>query len=235
MKKDNQTIFDDKENELVLKFFSIIDEFASVTRYSKNRPIKEENNLEHTGFVTLFSYLIGIDLQNQFNIKIDFGKLLSGAVCHDMDETLTGDIPRPTKYYSKELRETIGKVELDSIKKLAGILGHKEGSKNLIDDWMNAKGTATVEQVIVKMADLVGVIYKVWQEMIMLNNNCFLQVAEEIIEIIKSHILNGLGTEFPEIELYFLSHLRDCLSLLETCIDSAHPNSGVMPRFIRFP
>ena len=150
MPQSLQTLFKDS---LFFKSFSIIDEFGSVTRYSKNRPIKEENNLEHTGFVTLFSYLMGVDIQNRFEVELDFGKMLSGAVVHDIDETLTGDIPRPTKYFSKELRDKISEVEYSSICKIAEILEHIKTKKNLIDDWLNAKGTASVEQFIVKMME----------------------------------------------------------------------------------
>lgn len=225
----------DQKDNFLFKSLSFIDEFASVTRYSKNRPIKEENNLEHTGWVCSWCYITGIDIQNKFNIEIDFGKLLSGAVCHDMDETLTGDIPRPTKYYNKEMREAIAEVESDSISTIAKNLGQDRSKKNLIDDWKNAKGTATVEQLIVKIADLVGVVYKVWQEMIMLKNNCFLSVAKEIRKVVNSHVSNGFDTDFPDIEAYLLSHLKDCLSLINACINSADLNSDVMPRFIKFP
>lgn len=210
----------------LLKSFFLIDEFSAVTRYSKNRPIKEENNLEHTGWVCLWSYLIAVDIQNKLGLDLDFGRIMSGAVIHDIDEALTGDIPRPTKYFDKELRDKIAELEFKSVQSLVKRLEHNPHDQNILDDWLESKGIDYPEQFIVKMADLISVVYKVWQEMIMLRNNCFLSVAKEIYPIIEKYVnMDQLENDNIPLELfeYFKFHLTDCLDLLNRCKESTNP------------
>ena len=220
----------------LLKSFFLIDEFSAVTRYSKNRPIKEENNLDHTGWVCLWSYLIGIDIQNKLGLELDFAKIMSGAVVHDIDETLTGDVPRPTKYYNKEFREKIAGIEFASVNSLVKNLDQNPRKKNILDDWLEAKGIDNVEQYIVKMADLISVVYKVWQEMIMLRNNCFLSVAREVLPVIKKCLYEEPENDNIPLEVieYFKFHIQDCFQLLHMCVDSTRNITGIMPPLNEF-
>lgn len=216
-------------DSFLIKTFTLIDEFSAVTRYSKNRPIKEENNLEHTGWVSLWSYLIAIDIQKKFVVELDFSKILCGAVSHDIDETLTGDIPRPTKYYDDSVRNYIKNIERKSVLKLTEELGQSMSGKNILQDWNTAKGDATVEQYIVKVADLMSVIYKVWHELAILSNFSFLPVAKEITPVICTNIEKEPNSRFPEIDNYFKEHYKVALEILVKCIEMEEDRSELMP------
>ena len=216
-------------DSFLLKTFNLIDEFSAVTRYSKNRPIKEENDLEHTGWVSLWSYLIAVDIQKRFMIELDFSKILCGAVVHDIDETLTGDIPRPTKYFDSSVKNYIKSIEKKSVIKLMEELDQRLSSKNILMDWTEAKGVGNIEQYIVKVADLMSVVYKVWHELTVLSNFSFLSVAKEITPVICENIENEFVHDNPEVIEYFKDHFRVALELVGKCIELEDGRSELMP------
>lgn len=213
----------------LMKTFNLLGEFSAVTRYSKNRPIKEENNLEHTGWVSLWSYLIAIDIQRKFKVELDFSKILCGAVSHDIDKTLTGDILRPTKYFDEVVKNYIKNIERTSVVKLMYELGHDLNSKNILEDWKTAKGNETVEQYIVKIADIMSVVYKVWHELVILSNFSFLSVAREMIPVICTNIEYKPNKAFPEVDLYFKDHLEVALEILIECTELENGRSKLLP------
>lgn len=231
-----------KPNNLsyLMKSFFMINEFSSVTRYSKNRPMIQENDLEHTGWVALWSYLTAVDIQNKFDVQIDFAKLLSQSICHDLDETITGDILRPTKYANQTIEEEIKKTEAQAVCQIADFFTHFPGigKRDLFTDWIIAKEIETLEGLTVKVADIMSVVYKTWQEVLMMNNFCFISIAYEV----KSALL-PLSQELKEdpgalrslhkeeICLYFSRIIQEGINLLEKCIEKAPDGTYIKSPF----
>lgn len=221
------------EKELNKKFlfksFRLLQQFSSVNRYSRDRLIYPENDMEHTGFVAMWCYYMAIDVKNLYNVDIDFGKLLRGAIVHDIDEVLTGDVPRPTKYYNKSINEAIKNLEKKSVKTIFNFLEHKTYYENVFEDWSNAKGNENIEQYIVKVADFMSVVYKVWLEVILLGNKSFIGVALEVLEVIQSieH------KETDDVNLYFVDIYRDAEEIITECVNSAEKVSHLVPRALQ--
>jgi 5'-deoxynucleotidase YfbR-like HD superfamily hydrolase len=96
----------------VIKLFSISQGMSSIRRYSGVHLIKEESVMEHTGFVCLFTYFICEKLNHECEPEhlINTGLALEKSVVHDMDEVITGDIPRPTKYFNSETKKVFDKM-----------------------------------------------------------------------------------------------------------------------------
>ena len=73
----------------------------------------KESVLEHVGMVALISLQIGESL-NREGKRVDIEKLLTKSLLHDIEETIVGDLPRPTKHHSIELRNLIRELESES-------------------------------------------------------------------------------------------------------------------------
>ena len=155
-------------NFKLFQFFDISMRMSSLKRYSQTHLMKEESVLEHTGFVCLMCYFIGLHLKRE-GININMGPLLSKAVVHDMDEIITGDIPRPTKY-SQGVLGAIREIEAENMEKIATELKLPE----LYYDWENAKDTGEMEGYIVSLCDSYAVLYKGYQEVVMFGNKLML-------------------------------------------------------------
>ena len=183
----------------ILNIFAILNQMESINRFSRDRLVNEENVLQHTGWVCVWSYFVAVQIQQHYSVKLDFEKIFRGAVTHDMEEISTGDIPRVTKYASKEIREAIEKWENTSILKIEQVLNND----CLHKDWSNAKGNKTIEQYIVKIADIAAVICKLWDEVVRLNNYSMLRVAGELQFVIDAERKKDIPIENEEIILFF--------------------------------
>lgn len=107
----------------------------NAVRYSLLYQLKSESLADHIADVSILSYLLALRL-NSYGENLDVGLVLEKALLHDLDEVLTGDIPRSTKYYSEEGLNAMRGVALDAISKLAKDL---PGSEGLVDRWKLAK------------------------------------------------------------------------------------------------
>ena len=166
----------------IIKIFSTAQKMSAIRRYSQIHLLKEESVLEHTGFVCLFSYLLCHELNtkatNNLTETMDIGEVLCKAVVHDIDEVVTGDIPRPTKYFNSETKKVFDKMAKIGMTQVVNQLEMQ--NINTFLNWEKAKDGK--EGKIVALADLASVVYKIWDEMIMLSNNKLMRQAMQVSE-----------------------------------------------------
>lgn len=163
----------------LLEIFEINYKMSALTRFSQTHLINEESVLEHTGFVCMMSYYIG----NKMNIEgkhVDLGVLMCKAVTHDMDEIITGDIPRPTKYYNEGVRSAIQEIEEENMKRIS----KRMQLDYMFDDWMEAKRGK--EGNIVALCDGLAILYKVYYEAVMFSNRTIVDHFKHIPEFLDS-------------------------------------------------
>lgn len=169
----------------LIKLFSISQGMSAIKRYSQLHLVKEESVMEHTGFVCLFTYLVCEEINSKTYFdseKMNIGIALQKAVVHDMDEVVTGDIPRPTKYHSKSTIEVFDSISEKGINQIIRDLEIKTG--NIKHNWKNAKEQN--EGFIVALADLSSVVYKLWDETVLLGNKKLLMQASDVHNYIRS-------------------------------------------------
>jgi len=188
--------------------FGLANNLSSVSRYSQSHLIKSESVLEHSGFVALVCYTIGSRIPG-----IDMGELLSKAIVHDIDETITGDIPRPTRYANNEIFEAINKVER---KNMMFISQSILGNGIMYSDWQSAKDD-TIEGTIVRIADSLAVLYKVWQEYTLYNSNTIVDHAKSVAESLES-------IETTELELELI--IAEAINLCSRILGEHHENQN---------
>tara|TARA_R110002020_G_scaffold264508_2_gene479276 strand:- start:240 stop:932 length:693 start_codon:yes stop_codon:yes gene_type:complete len=173
----------------IVKLFSVSQGMSAIKRYSGLHLIHEESVMEHTGFVCLFVYSLSEEINASCyptitHSEINIGKALKKAVVHDVDEVITGDIPRPTKYYNKETVNVFSEIAHQGINSILDELKIHSVTKNkILSDWYNSKKDR--EGFIVALADLASVVYKLWEEIILLGNKKLLRQAKEVNENIK--------------------------------------------------
>lgn len=176
----------------LIEQFKMLSGMSGTRRYSQTTLIKEENILEHTAFVALVANHLALEvnrLENSPNIvdgvRIDMGTLLQKALHHDIEEFLTGDVPRPTKYFSEESKAAFDAIAREGMKKvLARIEFSHEAADAIWNSWEYAKDGP--EGVLIAIADLTAVVYKLWDEVTLMGNRKLLLVCNKIQEYITS-------------------------------------------------
>lgn len=131
-------------------------QMSSVIRYSSIPHGRGENVAEHTFYVVFYALLIAKDMEKEGH-KIDYYRLLVSAIIHDLDEAITGDIIRPVKYSSEELRDMLGNVADLYCRHTLHKLDLADAEK-LYDLWERARDPKTIEGQILQVCDMLSVI-----------------------------------------------------------------------------
>lgn len=173
----------------IKNLFSFASSLSGVNRFSMVKLSHPENVLEHTGMVCIFAYVLTQHINARIAHRgghLSLGTVLTRATVHDWDEVITGDIPRPTKYYSKELRECFVELERIGLRKIAAMLD----TPNAITDHEHSK--SGVEGAVVAVADLLAAVHRVWEEVFVYNNMHLVRPAHHMRRaLIRKHKVLG--------------------------------------------
>lgn len=151
-------------------------------RYSGTKLVEEETLSQHI----TDTIMMGIKIIDKINSLADReivnpAEYLEKAVYHDLEECITGDIPRPLKYYDDDT--------LKSLRHVASQVAYKLFDKEFFDGriqyyiWEESKsGDAGF---ILKIVDMLVVANKVIKEVSLLHNYYMLRVAQEVSQYLK--------------------------------------------------
>jgi len=136
-----------------------IQRIAWTDRYSSFLRLKNENVAEHTCFVTMYAYLIALDMEYQFpGVGVDKLTLFRRAINHDIDEAISGDINRPFKKgypgLNSMIKEACKILLLPTLGKLSSC---PEVMERLIEDMDKGKDKS-LEGYILCLADFMSVV-----------------------------------------------------------------------------
>lgn len=146
-----------------------------VIRYSGLRTREPETLSHHIIEVQLLSLKMYYELLELGYNELELGQLLYKGLLHDMDEVITGDFPRPIKYYNKEIRDSIEFVADKSVQWLSY---NEFGSMEPYEVWSTSKlGHAGL---VIKVSDLAVVAKKAAEEVLIFGNNEYLKVLDEV-------------------------------------------------------
>lgn len=180
-----------------MKIFELIDSMSCLTRWSQAHCTKKESVLEHTAFVTMYAYYLCCkhDIENKEDTLIK-------AIVHDIDEIVTGDIPHPTKYNNKRIREEIEIIEQKAAHEISRLLFQN----NMYDNWRKAKDLSSDSGCIVAISDCASVIYKIWQE-INIGNKSFLKFIP--------NVKNALNKLSIDVKFKFMVDVEELILIVE--------------------
>jgi 5'-deoxynucleotidase YfbR-like HD superfamily hydrolase len=153
----------------VKSWIETIERLSCVKRFSQCELAKPENVLEHSGMVALIALQIGKGLISE-GYRLDLSDLLQKSLIHDLEESITGDVSKPSKYSSNELRELFSQYELSIATKIFS----DSNMDSLKDKWDSSKSGC--EGAIVAFADTLCAILKFHNEIVMRGNKTMLEV-----------------------------------------------------------
>lgn len=174
--------------------FSLISSLGGVQRFSGMKLCHKENVLEHIGTVAIIAYaLVEQCRQNGYDVTYSFmANVLTGAIVHDLDESFTGDVTRPIKYFSDTMRAEFKRAEKVAIDNLQEALE----IKNLGTDYDTAKMPNDDAGTIVVFADLLGAVHRVWEEVFVYRNSIMIAPAVGM----RNSVENLMSTRLMQVD-----------------------------------
>ena len=93
------------------RFFAVISRMKYINRWALMRNTIKENISEHSLEVAFIAHALALLRNERFGGSIDPERCALLAMFHDTTEIITGDLPTPIKYYSKEIKGAYDEVE----------------------------------------------------------------------------------------------------------------------------
>ncbi|NLX63957.1 MAG: 5'-deoxynucleotidase [Clostridiaceae bacterium] len=190
-----------KEDNNQYSFFAFLSRMKHIYRWSLMRNVNRENIMEHSLQVAMIAHGLAVINNRIFNGHADPEKTALYAVYHDCNETITGDLPTPIKYYNPEIEASYKGLEEVSKHKLLSLLPEslKEDYKRIL-----FYDETSLEGKLVKAADKICAYIKCVEES-KAGNGEFKKAQQSILKKIKSMNL-------PEVD-YFMKHFMENFSL----------------------
>ena len=145
-------------------FFGSIRNLNAITRYANRLKSSKETVAAHVYYVSIYSMTLAKLIDKE--IKVDYSKLYSLAMLHDIEECISGDIVRTLKIKMSEAFKQFSELSASTI--LDDL--PEDIKKEYLDNWKTDDGS--IESKIVKISDeLSGIAYCI--EQISLGNTYF--------------------------------------------------------------
>lgn len=183
--------------------FNPINRMNEVSRYSSVYQETNESLAEHVTEVMTMSYLIAADLKKNCNEILNLSELLQKCLLHDVDEVITGDVPRNTKYATSLVHMELNSVAETAVKMIEESLGVP-----IYETWSSAKENK--EGKILRIVDMLCVVKKCITEIELRGNLTFLKVVAEL-EVHLSNTLNN-SSIYEEFSVESSNYLRQLVS-----------------------
>lgn len=184
-------------------FFAIVSRMKYINRWSLMRNLRSESLSEHTFEVAYITHALIAMHNAKGGEKIDAGEAVLYALYHDLNETLTGDMPTPVKYHNEELKKAYKDVEAYASEKLCNML-----PSEIKDEYRKflSKPSEAIER-FVKAADKLSALIKCIDEKNM-GNTDFLKAEAGLRKAIER-------MELPEATEF----MNECIAAYGLCID----------------
>lgn len=178
--------------EKLYNFFAFLSRMKHITRWGLMRNTDTENIQEHSLQVAMIAHGLAVISNVYFGNNIDAEKVAVLAIYHDSNETLTGDMPTPIKYFNPSIQQAYKDLEQVSKEKLLSLLPDEMVPiyrKILFFDESSPEGR------IVKAADRICAYIKCIEEE-KAGNREFKKAAEATLKKIQD-------MKMPEVEFFF--------------------------------
>lgn len=103
-------------------FFAYVSRLRYIRRWGLMRSVMPENDAEHSLQVAMIAHAIAVIGRDSYGRDCNPEHILAMGVYHDVSEVITGDMPTPVKYHSKELRTAYKDVEATANQRLLTML-----------------------------------------------------------------------------------------------------------------
>lgn len=103
-------------------FFAMHSRMKYINRWALMRNTAAENISEHSNDVAAIAHALAVIKNVRFGGTVNAERAAFLGLYHDMPEIITGDMPTPVKYHSREMRDEFLKVEEMACNKLISML-----------------------------------------------------------------------------------------------------------------
>lgn len=103
-------------------FFAFTSRTKYINRWALMRNTRYETLSEHSAEVAQLAYALAVIGNERLGKKYNCERASLLGLYHDTPEIITGDLPTPVKYYSKETKEAYKAVEKNASKQLLSML-----------------------------------------------------------------------------------------------------------------
>ena len=182
-------------------FLDHIFNLGNVKRFSNKRVVCSRSVAEHMFTVAHMVMIIGNE-ENVRGRECNVDEALRKAICHDIPESVTGDIIYPIKHYDEEIRNKLVEIEENAVK--SKILSHlpKQLQELYSDHILNCKEGKAGK--LVALCDMLDILYHCSIERVLGNQSVWVYDVFSKTEVL---LQKPLG-EFPSAKKYY-SHIRD--------------------------
>lgn len=183
-------------------FYAYLSRLRWIKRWGLKRNAHEENVMEHSWEVSVIAHTLALIKNRYFNGTVDANAIATAALYHDITEVITGDLPTPIKYHSKQITAAYKQIEQQAEKELIGLLPDKLQADFacLIQHEKMPAGHAE----IIKAADKISAYLKCQAE---------LKAGNREFEIAAEQIAIALDkSEQPEV-IFFMTHFAPSCGL----------------------
>ena len=190
-----------REDPMSENFFAYLSRMRYIGRWSLMRNAMQENIQEHSHMVAVIAHALGVIRRDVFGVACDPEEYAAVALYHDCPEILTGDLPTPIKYHSREIREAYSQIEQLACDKLLDTL--PEALRGSFEELLSGEKARRCRD-LVKAADKLSAYIKCIEER-KAGNDEFLSAEKQTRAILESSAL-------PEVD-YFLEHFIPAFEL----------------------
>jgi len=188
-------------NFMSYKFYAYMDRMKYIKRWQLMRSVRDENIMEHSQQVAMFTHALAVINNKIFGGNADAGKAVLYAVYHESAEVMTGDLPTPIKYFNNSIHGAYKQLEDRALDKLLKTLPAEladEMTENVKPD------TDSYEYALMNAADRLAAYVKCLEEM-RCGNKEFALAKQTIEQDLHSR-------NMKEVE-YFFDNFIDAFSL----------------------
>lgn len=103
-------------------FFAFLARMKHIYRWSLMRNVNHENIQEHSFQVAIIAHALALIKNRYYGGAVNPERVAILAMYHDCNETITGDLPTPIKYYNPEINRAYRDLEMVSREKILSML-----------------------------------------------------------------------------------------------------------------
>jgi 5'-deoxynucleotidase len=111
-----------KEITVTSSFYAYLSRLRWIKRWGLKRNAHEENVMEHSWEVSVIAHTLALIKNRYFDGNVDANAIATAALYHDITEVITGDLPTPIKYHSKEINTAYKQIEKQAELELLALL-----------------------------------------------------------------------------------------------------------------
>ncbi len=173
-------------------FYAYISKLRWLRRWGLKRNTVTENVMEHSWEVATIAHALALIKNRYFGGSLDVNAIVVAAIYHDCSEVITGDLPSPIKYHTREITKAYKAIEHQAELELLNLL-----PEDLRQDYQAVIIEANVpedQRLIIKAADTIAAYIKCRTEVAAGNRE--FSKAEEAV---KARLLN---LNQPEVQFF---------------------------------